>query len=107
MSTELAEIFWHDGQLLSLAFETEAREPAVLTLVLALYEGEQSPSRVPYKIICVDVSLFETSLDVRELRDNASAGNIVDGSVTPGTLHLEVTGGEIQVTARSFNVIAC
>lgn len=107
MSTELAAIFWHDGQLVSVAFETRAREPAVLTLMLSLYEGEQSPKRTLRKITCIDVSSFQSSLDVRELQDNASAGNIVDGAVAPNTLHLNLTGGEIQVIARSFHVIAC
>src|SRR4051812_36514976 len=106
MTTGLTSTFWHDGQLHRMAFEMDADGNALVKLSLALYDNEQSPKRTLVTVVCMRASRFETTLDVAELKDNARAGNIVDGHVESGMLSLELTGGGVQIEAKEFRVDA-
>jgi hypothetical protein len=107
MSTSLTSIFWHDGQLKGLSFGVDSHGQASVTVSVAIYESEQAPTRKLVSVSCIDVSRFQTTLDVRELKDNARAGNIEDGHLRKGKLYLSLTGGSIEIDAKEFTADAC
>ncbi len=99
--------FWHDGQVHGLSFDMDTSGKSLVVLALSLYDDEQAPRRNRWKLVCNDVSRFESTLDVKELNDNASAGNIVDGVRHGSTLELELTGGSVKIDAQEFRLDAC
>jgi hypothetical protein len=106
MARNLGELHWHDGLVRSISFEMHGPRKSTVTLSVALYDNLQSPQRFLYDIICTGVTIWEATVDVDELHDNASAGNIGDGSYEERTLALELTGGKIQIHAKAFDVKA-
>ncbi|WP_145891806.1 hypothetical protein [Caenimonas sedimenti] len=102
MSETLENAYWHDGQLRRVSLEPDVDGSALVVVSLALYKDEQAPDRTPWTVTCSGVSRLVTSVDLVELRDNARAGNVIDGELRGDGLWLRLTGGIVEVHAREF-----
>lgn len=106
METSLESACWHDGQLHGISFEMDATGAPSVKLSVSLYDGEQAPKREQFVVLCTGVSRFATSIDVAELKNNASAGNVGNGRIEGGLLFLELSGGSIEIEAKEFKADA-
>ena len=72
------DFFWHDGLLIKVNFDFEHHEECTITLILELYESNQSEARERYSLKLYKVTSFNGNLDTVQLSDNVLAGNIID-----------------------------
>ena len=105
MISPIEGLYWHDGLLQGITLEPG--EAATVVLSLALYQSSKAPARIPRRIACEGVSRLVTSVDLKELQDNARAGNVVDGELRGSSLWLRLTGGVVEVQAREFLLDEC
>jgi len=99
------DLSWHDGLLVEWRFIPDGTKPCV-ELVLWLYpEQVHSRKRQAVRVTCHNARRLVASCDIAELRDNAWAGNIVDGYRRGAILRLSVTGGFLEIEASSFAVV--
>jgi len=110
MST-LLECYWHDGLLVGLIGSSSwnGNELMNLRMDLLLYRDKSAPRRTRKRILFESVYKVDLDLDVLELRDNAGAGQLVDGKTRrtkSGILAtFELTGGFINICARRVRVL--
>jgi|TARA_B100000745_G_scaffold7131_1_gene5985 hypothetical protein len=103
----MKEIEWHDGKLGNVEFMPNSNGSSGINISLELYDDyESSDSRDSYTLQCKDISRFICTLDVKELNENASAGNISNGFLHDGLLRLHLCGGLLEVKAKSFELMA-
>ncbi|MCZ8295079.1 MAG: hypothetical protein O9312_16340 [Hylemonella sp.] len=107
MSATIQKLYWHDGNLIGVAFAIDAKGKTSVTLSAAFYRDEQARSRDNYEISCNDVSSFTSTLDSAELRENNRAGNISQGYMKEKTLWVYFADGILKVSARRFRLVKC
>lgn len=101
------DLSWHDGRLAGWRFSASDARSAFVELSLWLYREQlHSAERRQVTLRCVGPRRFLMSCDVAELKNNAGAGNIVDGLRKGRLLRIVLTGGFIEVDASSFVVSA-
>jgi len=96
---------WHDGQFLEWRFAPGPKASNRLELVFALYKEQiHAPRRDRVVITCLGVRRFLASCDLERLKEHARAGNVMDGAHEGRVLRVLLTGGFLEVEARSFRV---
>lgn len=103
-STDIDEIYWHDGNLVDISIQIDEKGKSKLIVIANFYENEQSSERIRYKVTCKNVVKCNLNLDVVELKDNIFAGNISNGYLKSSALWIYFTDGVLEVKAKNFVV---
>lgn len=97
---------WHDSVIESIAFKANYKKKSKLIIYLSLYpEQIHSSDRNPIKIICTDIEWYKSDLNMKDLEENESAGNIYHGEMLGPVLRIELFGGDILVKAAKYKVV--
>jgi hypothetical protein len=100
------DLSWHDGVLTGWRFAPNYNARPCVELDLWLYpEQIHSSERDQVLVRCNAARRFLAACDIGELKENAGAGNVVDGYRKGSLLRLLLTGGIIEVEAASFDVV--
>ncbi|NUO76069.1 MAG: hypothetical protein HOQ32_08645 [Lysobacter sp.] len=102
---DLSQLELHDALLLGVAFDPVARTVQVR---LAYYPTEQASHRVAGCLRYGGVSQFNQLVDLDQLANHASAGNVIQWrpSKGSGASAIHLIGGLIAVTAASVEFVA-
>lgn len=95
---------FHDAQIKCMKLDFERRTGVVH---LIAYRDEIDSNRVEFEITCDEVSSLSMTVDLNELSDHWSAGNVVSGRIheTQGRIAIYLTGGAIIFDAVDVSVI--
>lgn len=104
----LDTMYWHDGNLIDVAFALDDTRDAAVVITVEVYPDEQASDRRTTRITCQGVTGFACSLDAAALNDHAGPGHIADGKRIGDTLRLVFADdGTLEVRARSMHVEPC
>lgn len=95
----ISNIFFHDGNLISVIFENGIRCRATLTL--GLYDTLGSSKRECWSVVVDDLIRIAFIGDTTEMRNNSFAGEIADGCILEECnrhiIRLSLCGGYLEL----------
>jgi len=107
MTHALDDFLWHDGLLRGVSMTVDAKGTSITIISGLFYRTEQAKERTAYAVTCEEVSRYTCTLSIKELKDNAFAGNVSNGYLKGKTLWLYLTDGLIEIHAKKFHLSEC
>ncbi len=102
---KIKSLSWHDGILNGYTFEANYGLESKLTINLELYpEQIISSERKPIQIVCTNLEWYKADVNMSDLLENRTAGNINHGEMIDTLLRIELFGGDILVKAKHYIV---
>lgn len=102
MSRSFNTLCWDEGNLQQISFTLDKQGEATLVMTLMLYTSDQNRRKAKHQVKCLNVTSFESTIDVQELKKNMFSGNISDGYLKGDTLWVYFTDGLLKVKAKKF-----
>ncbi len=104
MTIQIEQLYWHDGNLVELAFTLDSAGHSSVLLKLQLYPEGPATKRSDYQLRCSGISRYHCTLDVAELAINQRFGHIANGYLKQNTLWLYFTDGVLEICAEEFQL---
>jgi len=104
---KIDNLLWHDGNLLDISYSMNTKGKAEITLIVDLYKNYDSPREQKVKITCKKIKTCDLNLDIYELKDNQSAGNIANGYLKNNCLWIYLSDGLVKIVADEFVAQKC
>lgn len=107
MNHALEDFLWHDGLLGGVSLTIDAKGTSNAQITGLFYPTGEAKERTAYAVTCEKVSRYTCTLNLKELKDNAFAGNVSNGYLKDKTLWLYLTDGLIEIHAKKFRLTEC